>query len=139
MDLGSPNHTIQQPYGCESFALSPTPPAIEFAQARQFADRWANRERFDICDRAQDVEKHCADFSRCGQRNRIRVCRPPFACALSFGEIQNVISRFCFDGILEGLPEKRVLRWASGRQSRIRFSFAISRISRSIFSMLILR
>lgn len=64
MNLRSSNITIRQPHSGESFALSPAPFAIEFAEARQFANRLANRERLDIGDHAQDVEKHCADFNR---------------------------------------------------------------------------
>lgn len=62
MNLRFPYRTIRQSDRCESFALSPPPFAVELTKTRKFANRSANRKRFDFCDLAPDLEEHSCGF-----------------------------------------------------------------------------
>jgi hypothetical protein len=64
MYLGSSSSAIWQSNLREAFAFSPTPAAIELAEAADFTDGGASGEGFDVGDISDDLEMHSPGFQR---------------------------------------------------------------------------
>lgn len=58
MKLRCSDHTIRQSHACESLPFPPAASAVKLAKARKLANRLTSRERLDVGNGSQDVEKH---------------------------------------------------------------------------------